>query len=64
MNYMLDFTIYLGPNAIMTAGLSSHKFRLIYYFKIVHYGEDGSLIDDQDKSLNVDILRMVLTASN
>ena len=39
MNYMLGFTIYLSPNAVMTAGPSSHKSKFIYYFKIAHYWE-------------------------
>ena len=34
MNYMLGSTIYLCPNAVMTAGLSSYKFRFICYFRI------------------------------
>ena len=34
MNYTFGFTIYLGPNAVMIAEPSSHKFRFIYYFRI------------------------------
>ena len=39
INCTLDFIIHLGPNTVMTAGLSNHKFRFIYYFKFVHYWE-------------------------
>ena len=36
---MLSSTIYLGPNPVITAGLSSHKYRFIYYFRIAQYKE-------------------------
>ena len=42
INYILDFLIYLGSNAVITAGLSSYKSRFIYYFKITHYQERSS----------------------
>ena len=34
-NFTLRSSIYLGPNAGMTAGLSSHKSRFICHFRIV-----------------------------
>ena len=34
---MLGFTIYLGPNAVITAEPSNYKFKFIYYFHIAHY---------------------------
>ena len=34
---MLGFTIYIGPNAVITAGPFSRKCKLIYHFKIAHY---------------------------
>ena len=37
MNCTFDSTIYLGPNAVMTAVLSIYKSRFIYYLKIAHY---------------------------
>ena len=37
MNSTLGFTIYPGPNAVMTAELFSNKSRFIYYFRIAHY---------------------------
>ena len=37
INYMLSSTLYLDPNAVMTAGLSSYKSKFIYYFKIAYY---------------------------
>ena len=39
INYMLGCTIYLGPNAVMTVGLSSHKFIFLYYFRMTYYQE-------------------------
>ena len=34
MNCTLSFIIYLGSNAVITTGLSSHKSRFICYFRI------------------------------
>ena len=34
INYILGFTICLGPNTVMIAGLSSQKSRLISDFRI------------------------------
>ena len=37
INHMLGSAIYLSPNIVMIAGLSSHKSIFIYYFRIVYY---------------------------
>ena len=35
MNCTLGSTIYLGPNAVMTARQSSHKSKFLFHFRIV-----------------------------
>ena len=61
---MLGSIIYLGPDIVIIAGLSSHKSKIIYYFKIAHYQKKLTFNRGVIEKLDVYILRVGSTASS